>query len=73
MENYRIGNGTGPRYVPSPNLHGERNILPEPVCNIVNIAIRDLSTNVLVYGLIVGLYFLWASYLGDGLVKINGP
>ena len=41
--------------------------------NTVNIAIRDLSTNVLVYGLIVGLYFLWASYLGDGLVKINGP
>ena len=41
--------------------------------NILNIAIRDLSTNVLVYALIVGLYFLWASYLGDRLVKINGP
>ena len=41
--------------------------------NIVNIAIRDLSTNVLVYGLIAGFYFFWASYLGDGLVKINGP
>ena len=40
--------------------------------NIVNIAIRDLSINVVDYGLIVGLHFLWASYLGDGLIKING-
>ena len=39
----------------------------------INIVVIDLSTNFLGYGLIVGLYFLWASCLGDRLVKINGP
>jgi len=34
MKNYRIGNGTGPRQVPSAILYGEKNTLPEPICNL---------------------------------------
>ena len=44
------------------------------IARTINIAIMDLSTKFLDYGLIVGLYYsLWSSCLGDKLVKINCP